>query len=163
MIAERRRAASLALVLGVLVGCSTSGPWPTDLTLEALGARLARSVCPGEPTRVEPVPNRHIPGQIDRLETRQCAAGSSTFYVGKTTSDPAGLALAVEVRAAGAGLPPHLEIGQPIGKALQVLGAPQDQTSESVTYGLGVEGTSTVTIRQAAGKVASVQWAWDVD
>lgn len=158
-----KHVALMALVLGALVGCPASGPERADLTLEALGERLARSICPGAPTKVEPVPNRHVPGQVDRLETRECATGSSTLYLGNTTSDPNGLALALEIRAQGMELPSHLEIGQSIGKTRRVLGPPQEQTSGSVTYGLGLEGINTITIRHAAGKVSSVQWAWVVD
>ena len=131
--------------------------------IDALGERLARTVCAGSPTAVELVPNRHVEGQTDRLETRECAAGRSTLYRGATTSDPDGLAVTVEVRERGAGLPPYLEIAAPVRRLGVVLGAPQERSASSITYALGVEGNDTVTIRHVDGRVASVQWAWLVD
>jgi len=112
---------------------------------------------------VESARNRHIPGQIDRLETRQCAAGTSTFYMGQTTSNPNGLAIAVQIVTSGKGLPPHLEIGQPFQRALHIPGAPQEQSPGSATNGLSLEGNDSITLRQSAGRITSVQWAWMVD
>lgn len=150
------------LLVGTLAACSTLVESPS-VSLGELGDRLARTLCPGPPTQVESVPNRHIPGQTDRLETRRCAAGNSTLYIGHTTSNPNGLAVAVEIVKTGAGLPSHLEIGQPMERALQILGAPQEQTPGSATYGLSLESVDTITLRQSAGRITSVQWAWMVD
>lgn len=152
----RNPAAPVALVLAALAGCSTVHERST-LSLHELGDHLARSVCPGPPAKVEPVPNQHVPGQTDRLETRQCAGASSTLYVGSAASDPEGLAVAVEIRAAGLGLPAYLEIGQPIEKAARALGPPQSQTPGSVTYGLGLEGSDTLTVHHLSGRISSVQ------
>lgn len=156
------RLALVTLVLGTSAACLTSRE-RSSLSLEELGEHLARTVCLGPPTKVEPVPNQHVPGQTDHLETRQCFAGSSTFYVGETTSNPNGLAVAAEIRAPRSGLPQYMEIGQPVEKAVQVLGAPKDQTTTSITYGLGLEGVDTFTIHHSAGRISSVQWAWLVD
>lgn len=158
----------VGLALLALAACSTGGstysdPSRIDPALHELGERLAHSLCAGLPAEVEPVPNRHVPGQVDRLETRDCTAGSSTLYVGQTTSDPRGIAVTVEVRAAGAGLPSHLEIGQPVEKAVRVLGPPRSRTSGTVTYGLGPRERDSVTIHYSAGSIASVQWEWMVD
>lgn len=150
------------LLLGALAACSTVRESPSS-SLAELGVRLAGTLCPGPPTQVESVQNLHISGQTDRLETRQCAAGTSTLYVGQTTSKPDGLAVAVEIVTSGKGLPSYLEIGQPIQRAVQALGAPQEQTPGSVTYGLSLEGTATMTLRQSGGRITSVQWAWMVD
>lgn len=154
------------LLAAALLGSCASAPDRSSGLLpeiDALGVRVARTVCPGAPTAVERVRNRHVPGQTDRLETRLCAAGRSTWYRGATTSDPDGLALAVEVRSPGAGLPPYLEIGAPIRAVRRALGVPQARTASSLTYALGMEGNGTVTIRRARGRVASVQWAWTID
>lgn len=156
------RIALATLVLGTLAACSPLRE-PATGSLGELGRSLARSLCPGTPARVESVRNLHVPGQIDRLETRRCEAGASTLYVGETTSDPEGLALAVEVMAPASGLPPHLEIGQPIQRALQVLGPPREQNTDSATYGLSIEGNDLITLRHSAGRIVSVQWAWVVD
>jgi len=150
------------LLLGTLAACSTVRESPTS-SLGGLGERLARTICSGSPAKVESVRNWHIPGQTDRLETRQCAAGTSTLYRGQTTSNPDGLAIAVEIVTSGAGLPPYLEIGQPIQRALQRLGVPQEQTPGSATYGLSLESADTITLHQSAGRITSVQWAWMVD
>lgn len=151
-----------ALLLGTLAACSTDVESPPG-KLGELGERLVRTLCPGPPTEVEPVPNRHTAGQVDRLETRRCAAGSATLYIGQTTSNRKGLAVMVEVVTAGTGLPPYLEIGQPVQQALQRLGAPQQQTAGSATYDSSLEGNDAMTLRHSAGRITSVQWEWVVD
>jgi len=155
------RVAVAVLVSGALAACTPSRESPPE-SLYELGDRLARTICAGAPAEIEPVPNVHVDGQTDRLETRRCPAGSSTLYIGRSTSDPAGLAVAVEIRAPGAGLPPQLEIDQPIERAVRWLGVPQEQADGSATYGLG-EGIDTVTIRHMSGRITSVQWTWLVD
>lgn len=70
------------LLLGALAACSTVRESPSS-SLAELGVRLAGTLCPGPPTQVESVQNLHNSGQTDRLETRQCAAGTSTLYVKK--------------------------------------------------------------------------------
>lgn len=150
------------LLLGTLAACSTAVESRSD-ALGKLGERLVRTLCPGPPSEVQPVRNRHLDGQMDRLETRQCSAGSSTLYIGQTTSKPHGLAVMVEVVTAGTGLPPYLEIGQPVQRALQTLGAPQHQAAGSATYDLSLEGNDAITVRHSAGRITSVQWEWVVD
>lgn len=155
-----------ALLGAALLGACASGPERSPAVLreiDALGEGLARTLCPGPPTAVESVANRHVSGQTDRIETRECVAGRATLYRGATTSDPDGLALAVEVRERGAGLPAYVEIGHPLRSPRRVLGAPQARTTSSVTYALDEEGNGTLTIRHAEGRVASVQWTWLVD
>ena len=154
--------ATAVLLSAVLGGCATA-PVSAPETLGEIGNRVARKLCSVSVVTVKPVPNQHIDGQMDRLETRQCPIGSSTFYRGATTSDPDGLPLTVELVAKGVGLPPHLEIGEPIGPAMRALGTPQEQDLGSFTYGLSVEGSDTATIHHAAGRITSVRWVWVVD
>lgn len=131
--------------------------------LAALGERIARTICPGPATRVEPVPNRHTPGQLDRLETRDCATGSATLYLGGTTSNPAGLAVAASVKVPLVDLPTPVQIGQPIRGAIRVLGRPRSADAGAVTYSLDMESQDTFTLYVANGRITSVQWAWWVD
>ncbi len=160
--AIRRCITSGTVLLGALAACSTPRESPSA-SLEQLGDHLARTVCPGPPARVQSVRNQHMPEQTDRLETRECPAGTSVLYMGQTTSKPAGLALAVEILAPRSGLPPHLEVGHPVDRAIEVLGTPQGQAPGAATYGLGLEGINTVVIRHSAGKITSVEWNWVID
>ncbi|GAA4861112.1 hypothetical protein GCM10023332_11430 [Luteimonas vadosa] len=153
---------ALIVLCVAIAACSTASDTRLE-SLDELGDRLARTICSRAPVKVESVPNPHVEGQIDRLETRQCASGSSTLYIGETTSDPNGLAVAVNILAEGSGLPPLLEIGHPIEHVMQSHGPPQEQAPGSVTYGLGIEGIDTITIRHEAGRITSIQWAWLVD
>lgn len=156
------RIATAVLLCVVLAGCATNSKVALE-PLDQLGDQLARTLCATSAPNIEPVPNRHVDGQIDRLETRRCSAGRSTLYRGATTSDPDGLPVAVEVVARGIGLPSYLEIGEPIGGALTALGVPHENGPSSVTYSLSMEGTGTATIQHAGGRIASVRWVWDLD
>lgn len=145
-----------------LSACAAVGKQKPE-SLYALGDRLARTVCAEASPEIQPVANLHVPGQTDQLETRRCSEGSSTLYKGKTTSNPAGLAVAVEVLAPRSGLPAHLEIGQPIKRAIELQGQPQEQAEGAVTYGLGIGGTGTVTIAHESDRITAVRWALFVD
>lgn len=155
--------AATAVLLSAMLGSCATAPVAAPETLEEIGDRVVRKLCSSSVVTVDPVPNQHINGQMDRLARRRCPMGTSTFYRGVTTSNPAGLPLAVEVVAKGAGLPPHLEIGEPIGPAMRTLGTPQEQDSGSFTFSLSTEGSDTATIHHAAGLITSVRWAWVVD
>ena len=158
----RRRAPFLLSIAGA-VAAGHGLPQEPPEPLEHLGNRLARTTCADAAVEIETVANRHIEGQKDQLETRRCTEGLSTTYVGQTTSDPDGLPLTVEIVAPGAGLPPYLEIGEPVQRATHMLGAPAEQARGSLTYGLGIEGINTVVIRHSEGRITSVQWCWVVD
>ncbi|TCZ80370.1 hypothetical protein [Lysobacter sp. N42] len=132
-------------------------------SLAATGDRLARTLCASAAPQIEHVPNKHVDGQMDQVETRRCEAGTSTIYRGATTSDPNGLPIFVQVNVQGAGLPPYLEIGQPVERVTQFLGKPQETGPGTITYGLSMEGIDTATILHAGGQVTSVRWEWVVD
>lgn len=156
------RLAIVLLAVSAFVGCASSrAPQASDLY--ALGESLARSICPGPPTQVAHVANTHEPEYIDRIETRVCQQGASSFYVGELASDPGGLAMSVEVKASSAGLPGYLEIGAPINGARRVLGAPESSTVDTATYLVSVESEDTLSIRHTDGKIVAVRWSWVVD
>ena len=152
------------LITGLVApgGCSAA-PQHASRSLDDLGRELARTICLGPPKAVQRVKNPHMPRQLDRLETRECAAGSSTLYVASEAAEPKVLAVAVEVRAKSAGLPPHLQIGEPIADALRALGEPQSRSPESAVYSLAFDSTDTVTLRATDGRISSLQWAWVLD
>lgn len=158
----RMRFAILFLGAAALLSCA-SVPRPEGLGLHELGEALARSICPGPPTRITHVANAHYPGQVDRIETRTCPRGASGIYVGELASDPTGLLMSVEVIAPSAGLPRHLEIGQPVGGAVRALGPPQSRTGDTITYPLDPESDSTMSIRHRDGRVSAVLWSWAID
>ena len=152
----------LAIAVGIagLAGCSSHIRQDTTPDLSRLGEQIARSICPGPATSVEQVPNQHMSGQIDTLETRTCSAGTSTIYKGQTTSDPTGLEVAASLRVAWPGIPSYLQIGQPVEPALAALGQPDSTSASSASYELGAEGLDTVTIHFANARITSIQWSW---
>lgn len=156
-----RKAIAVCVVV-MLSACAAVQDKSPD-SLYKLGDRLARTVCAESAPSIQPVKNLHVEGQIDQLETRRCTSGSSTLYKGKTTSNPEGLPVAVEILAPQSGLPAHLEIGQPVDQAVKVLGAPQEQTQKSLTYGLGMQGRAMLTLNHQSGLINSVRWTWAMD
>jgi hypothetical protein len=154
---------AICLVCSGVIGGCTHGPQDASPDLSTLGDHIARTICPGPPKDVERVANRYTPGQVDRLETRECAEGSSTMYVVQTASNPIELAVAASVNAPFAGLPSYLEIGQPIQPALAILGEFQSSAAGSVTYDLGMDGTDTITLLFTKGHITSIQWTWYLD
>lgn len=157
------RFAILFLGAAALASCASSAPKPEALGLYEFGEALARSICPGPPTRITHLANTHYPGQIDRIETRACPQGTSGIYIGELASDPTGLPMSVEVIAPAAGLPRHLEIGRPVGGAVRALGPPQSRTADTITYPLDPESDSTMSIRHQDGRISSVLWSWAID
>jgi hypothetical protein len=145
-----------------LVGCRQA-PQTHQFDLSAVGERIAQVICPGPPTGVEPVENQHISGQVDRLETRECSDGSSTIYVGRTTSDPSGLEVAASVRTHRSELPSHLQIGQSAKRAIAILGQPASVSRDSATYELGEEGLDTATIHFTDDRITSIEWSWSLE
>ena len=146
----------------LLAGCATTPA--TDATqLYGLGQHLTRSVCPGPPTSVVSLPNKHVAGYIDRIEARICSKGSSELYLGELASKPQGLAMSVEITAPNAGLPHWLEIGQPLSRAVRVLGVPQERDAESITYPITWDSDDSLIISAKKGRIASVRWSWAVD
>ena len=158
----RNDVAIVIIGLVALGGCSAA-PQHASRSLDDLGRDLARKICLGPPNAVQRVKNAHVTDQIDRLETRECAAGSSTLYVSSEAAEPKVLAVAVEVRAKSAGLPPHLQVGAPIADALRELGEPNSLSPESAVYGLAFDSTDTVTLRAAGGRISSLHWVWALD
>jgi hypothetical protein len=156
------RLAAMFLGAAALVGCA-SAPRPEALDLHGLGEALARSICPGQPTRITHVANAHYPGQSDRIETRACPRGTSEIYIGELASNPAGLPMSVEVIAPSAVLPRHLEIGQPVAGAARVMGPPKARAEDTITYPMDSESDSTVSIRHQDGRISSVLWSWAID
>lgn len=157
------RFAILFLAAAALAGCALSAPKSEALGLHGLGEALARSICPGPPTRITHVANAHYPDQIDRIETRACPRGTSEIYVGELASDPAGLPMSVEVIAPSAKVPRHLEIGRPVGGAVRALGPPQSRAEDTITYPMDPESGSTLSIRHRDGRISSVVWSWAID
>lgn len=156
------RNAIAVCVVVMLSACAAVQDKSPD-SLYKLGDRLARTVCAESAPAIQPVKNLHVEGQIDQLETRRCTSGSSTLYKGKTTSNPEGLPVAVEILAPQSGLPAHLEIGQPVDQAVKLLGAPQEQTQKSLTYDLGMQGRAMLTLNHQSGLINSVRWAWAME
>jgi hypothetical protein len=156
------RVAIVLLAAATLAGCATA-PRPGAHGLYELGEALARLICPGPPTRIDRVANTHVPGYIDRIETRECPQGISAIYIGEPASDPTGLVMSVEVIAPSAGLPRHLEIGQHVRSAIRALGSPQSRTQDTITYPLDPESDSSMTISHQDGRIISVRWSWAID
>lgn len=152
----------LVIGIGAFVGCTTTTPISVA-QLDALGEHLARTLCSKSLTRFVPIPNRHVSGQVDQIETRECSNGTASLHTGKTTADPNGLALSVEVNAPGAGLPSALEIGQPIARALATLGPPASRSHGVLDYYLSADGPSSVSISTIDDRISSVHWVWDID
>jgi hypothetical protein len=157
-----RRFAILLLGVAALASCA-SVPELRDRGLHELGEALARSICPGPPTRVTHVANTHDPEYIDRIETRVCPQGTSEIYIGELASDPTGLMMSVEVVAPSAGLPRHLEIGRPVGGSVRTLGPPKSWTEDTITYPLSPDSDSAMTISHEDGRITSVRWSWAID
>lgn len=170
------------LIATILVGCSqpagqtgarattpiaaTATATATATSLDALyelGDQLARTICSGTPPSTEEVANPHVSGQTDRIDTRECATGSSTLYHGATTSNPEGFAIALSIRQADAGLPKVIDVGRPIEPAITALGVPTESSADRVIYGLGEERIDTLTLHHAAGRIVSVSWSWQID
>jgi hypothetical protein len=156
------RVAAVVMISAVLGGCAVVSVTERK-SLAAIGDRIARDLCARSAPEVEHVPNKHVDGQMDRMETRRCKAGTSTIYRGATTSDPRGLPVFAQVNMPGAGLPPYLEVGQSVDRAVEALGEPQETKPGSLTFGLSVEGIDTATIQHSGGRITSVRWEWVVD
>ena len=158
----RRNIALVVLGVGALVGCSTAPSAPTT-QLDALGRQLARTLCPASSSTFAPVANLHVPGQVDQIETRKCSNGTASRYIGQSTSERSGLALRVEVVASGTGLPTYLEIGQPVARALAMLGPPEFRSHGVLNYYLDDDGPGSITINIRNDRITSVDWVWDID
>jgi hypothetical protein len=160
---HRELPAFVALLVAAALASCASAPRPQAHGLFELGEALARSICPGPPTRITDVANTHYPEYVDRIETRACPQGTSQIYIGELASDPTGLMMSVEVIAPSAGLPRHLEIGQPVASAVRALGSPMSRIQNAVTYPLSPESDSTMTISHEGGRITSVLWGWAID
>ena len=156
------RVAIVSFGAALFAGCATT-PAADATRLYELGQQLTHSVCPGPPARVVSVPNKHVPGYIDRIEVRTCSNGSSELYVGELTTNPQGLAMSVEIVAPNAGLPHWLEIGQPLSRVLRMLGEPQERDAKSIKYLITSDSDDSIVIFAETGKIASVRWSWAVD
>ncbi|MBA2679315.1 MAG: hypothetical protein H0U76_13075 [Ktedonobacteraceae bacterium] len=155
------RFATLICLL-VLGGCA-SAPSTVPYDIDGLGESLVRTICGDTaPTHVQSVPNPHVDGVTDTIEQRSCPIGTSTLYKSTQASNPNGLAMRLEIRQSGSGVPNFLDIGASVSDAVKRLGSPASQTGNSTTYVFG-DLEDTFIIEAQGGVIRSLSWSWTVD
>jgi len=132
---------------------------PSPVNLMAIAEAMLPGACPpGTPPVERKVVNRHQPQQIDTIKKVSCQAADIEMYVGATASDPTGLPIYLQVRKPSAGLPNHMNIGQPLLGLVSLQGKPDQRDDRSVTY---LEEGGSVTFGINEGRITSIRWQWD--
>ena len=158
---NHRRFAVLTCAV-TFAGCA-SVPSVPAYDIDYLGRSFVRTICGnGPPADVETIPNKHVDAVMDTIERRTCFRGSSTLYVSTQASDPSGLAMSVEIRQPGSGVPKFLEVGKSVSDATHRLGQPTSQNGDSITYEFG-DFLDTFTITAPDGIIHSLAWSWSID
>lgn len=154
--------ALFAVLTSMISGCAQI-PVVQRTKLLDVGEQIARSICAESIAVVEPIPNQHEKGTIDRIERRSCTSGSSEIYFREDRNDNSGFVLTTSVISPGAGLPRSIEINSSIAHVLRTLGAPDSEDADSMLYELNAETPNTMRIRKSNGLVSSVTWSYYLD
>ena len=153
---------AVALAAAVLHGVARSAEPLAEL--DAIGRKIADRPC--EKPRVTSVMKKNIHDEAvrDRYITYHCTRASSEIIRSSLSNYKTTIPLFASTSQIDSRLPQPYRVGEPIAKIKALLGTPEVEKADSVTYLLPSETREeTVSFMHEGGRVTRIAWAWYFD
>ena len=132
--------------------------------LDKIGREIAVHPCKKPHTTFVTRTNVHDETVRDQYVTQRCNRVASEVLRSSVSNYQTTIPLSARTDQIDYRLPPRFRVGQPISKIKGLLGAPETERGESLTYLLPSETREeTVSFVHKRGRVTSVVWAWYFD